>query len=395
MLKLNRNYNKLIENYLFHEIAVRVQKFQSENPDRSLIKMGIGDVTEPLAGCVVNALKKAADEMGDRATFKGYGDYEGYEFLRRAISGYYKNNIGADVEPDEIFVSEGAKSDTANFQELFEIKNRVVITDPVYPVYMDSNIMQGRKVNVIAGTKENGFCPMPDFRQKKSSIIYLCSPNNPTGSVYTEVQLEIWVNYALATDSIILYDSAYEAFIGDEKLPRSIFCIEGAKECAVEFCSLSKTAGFTGTRCGYTVIPKELKVNGKSIAKMWLRRQSTKFNGTSYVIQRAAEAVFTEEGVKETRLAINKYKENASIIASTMDELGVWYTGGVNSPYVWLECGMDSWDFFDKLLSEAGVVGTPGAGFGKQGEGYFRLTGFNTRENTIEAMERIKKIFRH
>ncbi len=393
MLKLNKNYEKLVENYLFHEVATKVSAYQKNNPDKRVIKLGIGDVTEPLAPCVVDALKRASEEMGNRDTFKGYGDYEGYLFLREAISNYYKTNIGANVEPDEIFVSEGAKSDTANFQELFDIKNNVVITDPVYPVYYDSNIMQGRRITTIAGTKENGFCPMPDKKIKKSSIIYLCSPNNPTGAAYTEDQLEGWVNYALATDSIILFDAAYEAFIEDPNIPRSIFQIDGAKECAVEFCSLSKTAGFTGTRCGYTVIPKELKVGDKYLSKMWLRRQSTKFNGTSYIVQRGAEAVFSNDGIEQTRASIKKYKENAKIITSVFDEIGIWYAGGKNSPYVWLECKMPSWEFFDKLLNNASVVGTPGVGFGKMGEGFFRLTSFNTKENTIEAMDRIKKLF--
>ncbi len=393
MAKLNTNYNNLVESYLFQEIATRTNTFMRENPEKKVIRLGIGDVTEPLCPSVVAALKEASEEMGDKKTFKGYGDYEGYEFLRTAVANYYKNNIGVDIGADEIFVSDGAKSDTANFQELFDVDNEILIPDPVYPVYFDSNIMQGRKISLIKGTKENGFAPLPDDKTT-GDIIYLCSPNNPTGAVYTREQLKIWVDFAIKNGSVILFDSAYEAFVSTTDLPRSIYEVEGARECAVEFCSLSKTACFTGTRCGYTVIPRDLKVGGKSLAKMWLRRQSTKFNGTSYIIQKGAAAVFTEQGLSEIKVALAKYKENASIMTAALDELGIWYTGGVNSPYVWLECGMPSWDFFDLLLTKANVVGTPGSGFGKAGEGFFRLTSFNTKENTIEAIDRIKNILK-
>lgn len=390
MIKLNKNYDNLIENYLFAEVANRTSAFQKANPDAKVIKLGIGDVTEPICPAVVEALKEAADEIGTREGFKGYGPYEGYDFLREAISAYYRG-MGAKVDADEVFISDGAKSDTANFQDIFSDDCLVLVPDPVYPVYVDSNIMQGRNIAYISGNRENGFLPLPD-KNTRGDLIYLCSPNNPTGAVYNREQLKTWVDFALKNDAVILFDSAYEAFVTEEGLPRSIYEIEGARECAVEFCSLSKTAGFTGTRCGYTVIPKELKVDGVRLKDRWLRRQSTKFNGTSYIVQKGAAAVFTERGQAEIKVAIGKYRENAKIITSALTEKGVWHTGGVNSPYVWLDCGMPSWDFFDKLLKECNVVGTPGSGFGKEGEGYFRLTSFNTKENTTEAINRLKKI---
>lgn len=390
MIKLNKHYDNLIENYLFAEVANRTAAFQKANPDAKVIKLGIGDVTEPICPAVVEALKLAADEIGTREGFKGYGPYEGYEFLREAISCYYRG-MGVKVDADEIFVSDGAKSDTANFQDIFSDDCLVLVPDPVYPVYVDSNIMQGRNIAYISGNRENGFLPLPD-KNTRGDLIYLCSPNNPTGAVYNREQLKTWVDFALKNNAVILFDSAYEAFITEEGLPRSIYEIEGARECAVEFCSLSKTAGFTGVRCGYTVIPKELKVDGVRLKDRWLRRQSTKFNGTSYIVQKGAAAVFTERGQAEIKVAIGKYRENAKIITSALTEKGVWHTGGVNSPYVWLDCGMPSWDFFDKLLKECNVVGTPGSGFGKEGEGYFRLTSFNTKENTTEAINRLKKI---
>lgn len=390
MIKLNANYDNLIENYLFAEVANRSAAFQKENPNAKVIKLGIGDVTEPICPAVVSALKEAADEIGTYKGFKGYGPYEGYEFLREAISGYYRG-MGAEVDADEIFISDGAKSDTANFQDVFADDCLVLVPDPVYPVYVDSNIMQGRNIAYISGNRENGFLPLPD-KNTRGDLIYLCSPNNPTGAVYNREQLKAWVDFAIENNSVILFDSAYEAFVAEDGLPRSIYEIEGARECAVEFCSLSKTAGFTGVRCGYTVIPKELKVGGVRLKDRWLRRQSTKFNGTSYIVQKGAAAVFTEEGQSQIKVAINKYRENAKIITTALTEKGIWHTGGVNSPYVWLECGMPSWDFFDKLLKECHVVGTPGSGFGNEGEGYFRLTSFNTKENTTEAIERLKKI---
>lgn len=393
MVKINDNYNKLKESYLFSTTARKIREFQTANPDKPVIKMGIGDVTKPLAPSVVKALQTASAEMGKAETFRGYGDEQGYVFLREAIKNYYVKIGNVTLDLDEIFISDGAKSDIANFTDLFSNDNVIVIPDPVYPVYLDSNVMLGREIVYIEGNESNGFLPMP-YDGLKGDIVYLCSPNNPTGAVYNRDQLKIWVDYALNNDMLLLFDAAYEAFIGDSNLPRSIYEIEGAKKCAVEFCSLSKTAGFTGTRCGYTIVPKDIIIENKSLNKMWLRRQTTKFNGTSYVVQRGAEAVFSEEGIAECYNNIAYYKENARIIAEALDEVGVWYTGGINSPYVWLKCGMDSWEFFDMLLNDAQVAGTPGSGFGKCGEGYFRLTAFNTRENTIEAMKRIKKLFK-
>ena len=393
MVKINKNYNALKESYLFSTTARKIREFQSANPDKPVIKMGIGDVTKPLTPCVVKALEKASAEMGVAETFRGYGDEQGYAFLREAVQKYYKKIGNVSLDADEIFIADGAKSDLANFTDLFSNDNVIVIPDPVYPVYLDSNVMLGREIVYIEGNEKNGFLPMP-YDGLKGDIVYLCSPNNPTGAVYNREQLKVWVDYALKNNMLILFDAAYEAFIEDDSLPRSIYEIEGAIQCAVEFCSLSKTAGFTGTRCGYTIVPKSIVIEEKSLNKMWLRRQTTKFNGTSYIVQRGAEAVFSDEGINECYKNIAYYKENAKIIAKAIDEIGVWYTGGINSPYVWLKCGMDSWDFFDLLLNDAQVAGTPGSGFGKCGEGYFRLTAFNTRENTIEAMERIKRILK-
>ena len=392
-MKINRNFDNLVPNYLFAEVASRTNKFISENPDKKVIKLGIGDVTLPLAPVVVDAMKKGADELAVKETFKGYPDYEGYEFVRQAVSDYYKS-FGVTVNADEIFISDGAKSDCGNIGDIFSADNTVLVTDPVYPVYVDSNIMAGRKIVYADSTKENGFAAMPDD-SVKADIIYLCSPNNPTGSAYTYEQLKAWVEYALKNDAIILYDAAYEAFI-TEDLPRSIFAIDGARECAIEMCSLSKTAGFTGTRCGYTVIPRGLERDGHNIYKTWYRRQATKFNGVSWPVQCAAAAVFSEEGQRQIKQNIEYYQENARIISSAMDELGIFYTGGKNSPYIWLECpnGMKSWEFFDMLLENANVVGTPGSGFGKNGEGFFRLTAFGDRDNTVEAVKRIKNMLK-
>lgn len=388
-MKINKHFDKIMPSYLFAEITKRVNLFTQENPGKDIIRLGIGDVTLPLTSVVVEAMKKGADDLAKKETFKGYPDYEGYAFLREAIADYYKKN-GTLISADEVFVSDGAKSDCGNIGDIFDADNIVLVTDPVYPVYVDSNIMAGRKIIYVDSVMENGFTAMPN-PDVKADIIYLCSPNNPTGSVYTKEQLKKWVDYAIKQDAIILYDAAYEAFI-TEDLPRSIFQIEGAKSCAIEFCSLSKTAGFTGTRCGYTIIPKELERDEKNIYQMWYRRQATKFNGISWPIQCAA-AVFTEEGQKQIKENISYYQNNAKIIANALDELGLWYTGGVNSPYIWLECpnGMKSWDFFDFLLNEANVVGTPGAGFGENGEGYFRLTAFGDKEGTEAAVRRIKK----
>ncbi len=400
MAKLNENFFKLQKNYLFIDIAKRVKAFSEAHPDAKLIRMGIGDVTRPLAPVVVDAMVKAAREMGVKETFRGYEDSgAGYDFLREAISEYYKS-FGAEVEPSEIRISDGAKSDCGNIIDIFGEGNTVLVTDPAYPVYVDSNIMSGNTVLYADSTEENGFAALPD-PSIKADLIYLCSPNNPTGSVYTAEQLKEWVDHALKNNAVIIYDAAYEAFITEPDIPRSIFCVEGAKRCAIEICSLSKTAGFTGTRCGYTVIPDELVQkdsagNDVRLSELWARRQGSKFNGVSYPVQRAAEAVFTPEGLKQTRETIEYYRENACVIASTCDELGIRYTGGVNSPYIWLKCPgkMDSWEFFDYLLNEIQVVGTPGAGFGKNGKNWFRLTAFGTHEATREAMDRLKELLK-
>lgn len=395
-MKINRNFDNLVPNYLFADVAKKTNAYIAAHPDKKVIKLGIGDVTLPLAPVVVEAMKKGAEDLAHKETFKGYPDYEGYEFLRQAISDYYKS-FGVTVGADEIFVSDGAKSDCGNIGDIFSKDNIVLVTDPVYPVYVDSNIMAGREIVYATSNEANGFAALPD-ENVKADIIYLCSPNNPTGSAYNAEQLKAWVDYALKNDAIILYDSAYEAFI-TEDLPRSIFAIEGARKCAIEMCSLSKTAGFTGMRCGYTVIPHELVVKASdgsevSIAQLWGRREGSKFNGVSYPVQCAAAAVFTEEGQKQTRANIEYYQNNAKVMASTLDELGIKYTGGKNSPYIWLKCpnNMGSWEFFDYLLENANVVGTPGAGFGKNGEGWFRLTAFGDKDRTVEAMERIKKL---
>lgn len=399
MAKFNENFLELKESYLFSEVAKRVSTFKENNPDRDVIRLGIGDVTLPLGKTVVEAMHAAADEMGRAETFRGYGPEQGYDFLRKSIAGHYKT-FGVELDEDEIFVSDGAKSDTGNITDLFSRDNTVLIPDPVYPVYVDTNTMNGRNIVYINGTAENDFLPMPD-RSIHADIIYICSPNNPTGACYNRYQLREWVSYAIENDAVILFDSAYESFVSDESLPHSIYEIEGAQKCAVEFCSLSKTAGFTGTRCGYTIVPKAVTSttsDGRemSLNKMWNRRQCTKFNGVPYVVQRAAAAVFSDAGMKEAREMTAHYMKNARIIADTMEELGIRYTGGINSPYIWFECpfGMDSWQFFDHLLEKACVVGTPGAGFGKNGNNWFRLTAFNNAENTSEAMKRFKALFK-
>ena len=388
-MNINKNYQNLEQSYLFSTVAKKVNEFSKKNPDKKIIRLGIGDVTRPLCKAVIDAMHKAVDEMGVQATFRGYGPEQGYDFLREAVKGYYtKRNV--KLELNEIFISDGAKSDLGNILDLFDKDNIVLIPDPVYPVYVDTNIMTGRKVFYINANGDNHFLPMPD-RNFKADIIYICSPNNPTGAVYNKQQLKEWVNYAKLNNAIILFDSAYECFVSDKNLPRSIYEIEGAKDCAIEFCSLSKTAGFTGTRCGYTIVPNSLGV----LNKMWVRRQTTKFNGVPYIVQRGAEAVFSSEGQKEIEENINYYKENAKIISDTLDECKISYTGGKHSPYIWLKCpnNMKSWEFFDYILEKIQVVGTPGAGFGVNGERYFRLTSFGSREDTIEAMRRFKDLF--
>lgn len=391
MAHANTHYRDLSESYLFSTIARRVSEFTAANPDKKVIRLGIGDVTKPLTPAVISALHAAVDEMGDASSFRGYGPEQGYDFLREAVVGYY-SGFGVGLDADEVFISDGAKSDLANITDLFSNDNVIVIPDPVYPVYVDSNLMLGRNIRFLNGGVDNGFLPMPD--DQPADIIYLCSPNNPTGAVYNRQQLTEWVSYANRVGAVILFDAAYEAFIQDPSLPRSIFEIEGAKTCAIEFCSFSKTAGFTGLRCGYTVVPKTLEFDGMNLNRMWNRRQTTKFNGVPYIVQRAAAAVFTEQGMRETQEVLSYYRENARIIAQTLQAKGVRFTGGLQSPYVWMMCpnGMASWDFFDYLLNNVAVVGTPGAGFGKNGEGCFRLTAFGNRENTIEAMQRIKDL---
>lgn len=400
MVKINENFLTMKKNYLFIDIAKRLKAFTAANPDKPLIRMGIGDVTLPLAPVVVEAIKKATDEMGVKETFRGYEDSgTGYDFLKEAIAGYYKS-FGVSLELSEIRVNDGAKADCGNITDIFGDGNTILVTDPAYPVYVDSNVMAGRDVIYADSNEENGFAAMPD-ENVHADIIYLCSPNNPTGSVYTKAQLKEWVDYALKNEAVIIFDSAYEAFISDPELPRSIYAVEGAKKCAIEMCSLSKTAGFTGTRCGYTIIPEELIVKASdgtdvSLAQIWGRRQGSKFNGVSYPIQRGAEAVFTPEGQKQTHEAIDYYRRNAKVMADALTELGIKFTGGINSPYIWLKCpnNMGSWEFFDYLLNNIQVVGTPGEGFGKNGAGWFRLTAFGTYENTVEAMRRLKELLK-
>lgn len=393
-MKINKHFKEVSESYLFSTIAKKVNEYKESHPDADVIRLGIGDVTLPLCPAVTDGMYKAVEEMSKQETFRGYGPEQGYDFLREKVREYYAlRNVNLDT--DEIFISDGAKSDVANFLDLFDSDNTVLVPDPVYPVYVDTNVMGGRKIIYADADMDNGFLPMPDD-SVKADIIYICSPNNPTGAVYTKQQLKAWVDYAVQCGAVIFFDAAYERFIKDPSLPRSIFEVEGARECAVEFCSLSKTAGFTGTRCGYTVVPKDMTFDGLSLNKAWLRRQTTKFNGVSYIVQRGAEKVFTPEGQKQIDETIGYYQENADCIAKGLSEIGIRYTGGENSPYIWLECpnNMDSWDFFDMLLDKANVVGTPGAGFGKNGKNYFRLTAFGDKEKTKEAVERIKALLK-
>lgn len=409
MITINENYLKLQDNYLFSTIAKKIAKYTEENPDKKVIKLGIGDVTLPLAPVVGEAIKKATDEMLKKETFRGYGPEQGYDFLREKIVKYDYEKLGVNIEKDEIFVSDGAKCDTGNIGEIFGLDNIVAITDPVYPVYLDTNIMAGRtgKYNKEKEQYENiVYMPVsaknnfiPELPKEKVDMIYLCFPNNPTGTVLTKEQLKVWIKYAKQNKAIILFDGAYEAFISEENIPHSIYEIEGAREVAIEFRSFSKTAGFTGVRCAYTVIPKELKAYTKTgeevtLNKLWNRRQCTKFNGVPYITQRAAESIYTDEGRKQIQENIKYYKENAKIMLKGLEQAGYEVFGGKNAPYIWLKVPQKytSWEFFDYLLEEANVVGTPGVGFGPSGEGYFRLTAFGSRENTIEAIERIKNL---
>lgn len=386
MYKINNNFTQLEQRYLFSEIAARVKAYSEANPGADIIRMGIGDVTRPLVPAVIDAMHKAVDECAEMSTFRGYGPEHGYEFLRKAIVGCDYKNMGIDTS--EVFISDGAKSDTGNIGDIFSGDNIIGITDPVYPVYVDTNIMAGRQIKMIPCTPADGFTgQIPDY---KLDIIYLCYPNNPTGAVISKSKLKEWVDYALKNGSVILFDAAYEAFIKDDSIPHSIYEIEGAKGCAVEFRSFSKTAGFTGTRCGYTVVPKDLG----NLNALWERRQCCKFNGASYITQKGAEAVYTPEGRAQITETIDYYLGNAGIIRRTMQKLGLEPVGGDNSPYVWSRTpdGLASWDFFDRCLKEANVVITPGSGFGKLGEGYFRASAFGDRDETIEAMERIEKM---
>ena len=392
---INDNFLELQDSYLFSNIAKKVAKFTEENPDKKIIKLGIGDVTKPIVPACLEAMHKAVDEIGTPEGFKGYGPEQGYEFLRKAIVENDYKDRGVEIAEDEIFVSDGAKCDCGNIVDIFAQGNKVAITDPVYPVYLDTNIMSGRNITYLPVTAENNFTP--ELPKEKVDMIYLCFPNNPTGTVLNKEELKKWVNYAKENQSIILYDAAYEAFITEENVPHTIYEIEGAQEVAIEFKSFSKTAGFTGVRCAYVVVPKALKgytQKGEAISlnQLWNRRTCTKFNGVSYVVQRAAEATYSENGKKQIKENIQAYLENAKIIKNGLEEAGFTAYGGVNSPYIWLKVpqGMTSWEFFDKLLEEANIVGTPGSGFGIHGEGYFRLTAFGTKENSIEAMERIK-----
>jgi LL-diaminopimelate aminotransferase len=406
MIWANGNFQLLQDNYLFSTIARKVKEYQTQNPDVDIVRLGIGDVTLPLPQAIVKAMHEAVDEMGRPETFKGYRSDAGYEFLRQAIADNDYKALGVSVDIDEIFISDGAKNDTANFTDVFDGGNIIAITDPVYPVYLDSNVIAGNggklqpdgkftRIKLLPCTAASGF--MPDLPRHKVDVIYLCSPNNPTGTVMNREELKKWVDYARRHGSLILFDSAYEAYIQDEALPHSIYEIEGAREVAVEFRSYSKTAGFTGVRCSYTVVPKDLKARVKeggtaSLNKMWARRQDTMFNGVSYIVQRGAEAVYTPEGQSQIRKNINYYMKNAQVIRRCFESLGHQVFGGENAPYIWLKIpeGYSSWQYFDKLLNDYNVVGTPGSGFGSCGEGYFRLTAFGSAENTLKAIERLK-----
>lgn len=403
MITINENYLKLQASYLFSDIARRVEKFQQENPEKNIIKLGIGDVTRGLPPAAIAAFHKAVDEMAEDATFHGYGPEQGYSFLREVIARNDFQKRGADIAVDEIFVSDGAKCDSGNIQELFAEDIVVAIPDPVYPVYLDTNVMAGRtgifedgrygKIVYLESTKENEFVPAPPA--EPVDLIYLCFPNNPTGSTISKDGLKKWVEFAKENKAVILFDAAYEGFIFDESLPHSIYEIEGAKEVAIEFRSFSKTAGFTGTRCAFTVVPRECMAwdkagNSHSLHSLWNRRHCTKFNGVSYPVQRAAEAIYSEEGQAQCKALVEFYRENAKVVLQTMEKLGFSCVGGINSPYIWIEGKMDSWKFFDLLLNKAAVVCTPGAGFGKCGEGYIRISAFNSHENVVEAMRRIQ-----
>ncbi len=392
MAKINMNFQKLENNYLFYLVNKKTDEYKAAHPDKKVIKLGVGDVLLPLNKAVIDALHKAVDDQSKKETFRGYLYELGCDFLRKAIAEDYKKR-GLDIDLEEVFVTDGALGELWNILGLFESGNRALVMEPAYPAYEELNIIAGNEVVYVDANEENGFLPEPsdDF---DGDIIYLCSPNNPTGAAYDHTGLKKWVDFAIAHDAYIIYDAAYEAFAMDSDLPRSIFEIEGAKKCAIEICSYSKTAGFTGTRCGYTIVPKTLVKNGISLYDMWVRDRMTKTNGVSYIIQRGAEAVYTPEGQKQIRESIAYYKKNSQIITDALQSLGIWYTGGKNAPYIWLRCpfDMDSWEFFDWLLENANIVGTPGEGFGKCGKKYFRLSAFSSHEDTIEAMERLTAV---
>ncbi len=392
-MKINKNYLNLKQSYLFKTIAQKTDDYKKSHPGADIIRMGIGDVTLPLCRAAVTEMKNAATEMGNIETFHGYPESYGEDFLIKAIKNHYQNHISVSVDESEIIVTCGAKEDVSNILDIFDTDNTVLIPDPVYPVYCDTNIMSGRKIKYISANEENGFLPLP-ADSDKADIIYICSPNNPTGAAYNRKQLKSWVDFAIRTNAVILYDAAYEIFITDTDCPRSIFEIDGARKCAIEFCSFSKTAGFTGVRCGYTVVPSDLEFDGIKLLDLWKRRQSTKFNGVSYVVQHAAAAVFTDEGYSEILENINYYRKNTENMMKAFSKLGLTYYGGKNSPYVWLKCpdNMKSWDFFDMMLEKCNVIGTPGEGFGENGEGFFRLSGFGSNERTAEALERMEKV---
>ena len=404
MFQINENYQKLPGSYLFSTIAKKVAAFSEANPDKKIIRLGIGDVTQPIAPAIIEALHKAVDEMGRAETFHGYAPDLGYDFLRKAIAENDYHARGCDISEDEIFVSDGAKSDSANIQELFAADSRIAVCDPVYPVYVDSNVMAGRtgtydskterwsNVIYMPCTADNHF--VPEFPKEIPNLIYLCLPNNPTGTTLTRIQLQEWVDYANKVGAVIIYDGAYEAYISEEDVAHSIYECKGAKTCAIELKSFSKNAGFTGVRLGYAVVPKDLKCGGVSLRDMWARRHGTKFNGAPYIVQRAGEAVYSEAGKAQLKEQVAYYMKNAAAIKQGLQEAGYTVFGGVNAPYIWLKTpqGMSSWEFFDDLLERANVVGTPGSGFGPSGEGYFRLTAFGTYENTLAALERIRKL---
>lgn len=404
MFKINDNYLKLPGSYLFSTIGKKVNEYAQDNPDKKIIRLGIGDVTQPLAPAIIDSLHKAVDEMGDAATFRGYAPDLGYEFLRKAVADNDYKARGCNIAPDEIFISDGAKCDSGNIQEIFATDNKIAVCDPVYPVYVDTNVMAGRTgvydakketwsdVIYMPCVAENDFAP--ELPEEVPDLIYLCFPNNPTGSTITKAQLQEWVDYANKNGSVIIYDAAYEAYISEEDVPHSIYECEGARTCAIELHSFSKNAGFTGVRLGYTVIPKDLKCGGVTLHSLWARRHGTKYNGAPYIVQRAGEAVYSPEGKKQLKEQVAYYMKNAGYILNGLKDAGYTVSGGINAPYIWLKApkGMTSWEFFDYLLENANVVGTPGSGFGPSGETYFRLTAFGTYENTVEAVDRIKAL---